>query len=372
MIKNTKQQQYSSSPQVSPRDSTLELPEQNSTYPSTQKNTMNQSQATLTHQNLSHSHRSKTETCSLSITVARTDVPFMMHIIPHLVRSCNFPFFKRVLVMDTAPLSQEKVNRPGLGSQEDLRACCQKLIDDGVMDEVIEMDYSESYRRQTYQKYFGCSEIRPTHNYKGSPMLGYMFSIDNVPGDYLLHLDSDMLLHQEPDFNWIQLGIDLLNRRDDVMFVRPFAGFPMPGEGLHNQIKSYDYDPEGFYRFTFFSLRAFLLKRSKLEQLCPMPVAWRCFKRKWVSNLPPRVLTTINNWTGRGKLESWEIIMSRQLEKMNCVRATLAQPEAWTLHPRHHSPEFVANLPTIIERVERGEAPEGQVGYYDLQLESWL
>lgn len=358
--------------QDNPRTSTTNLPEQTQNHTSTKTLTMNDAKSTLIHQAPAQSPATQTETCSLSITVARTDVPFMMQTIPHLVRSCNFPFFKRVLVMDTAPLSQEKVNRPGLGSLDDLRACCQKLIDDGVMDEVLEMDYSESYRRQTYKKYFGCSEIRPTHNYKGSPMLGYIFSIDKVPGDYVLHLDSDMLLHQEPGFNWIQLGMDLLNRRDDVMFVRPFAGFPLPSQALANQTKFHEYDPEGFYKFTFFSLRAFLLKRSKLEQLCPMPVLWRCFKRAWMSNLPPRVLTSVNNWTGRGKLESWEIIMSRQLERMNCVRATLAHPDAWTLHPLKHGPEFVENLPKIIDRIERGEAPQEQVGYYDLQLECWL
>lgn len=330
---------------------------------------MNQYQTTQT---ISQPPATETQTCSLSITVARTDILFMMYTIPHLVRSCNFPFFKRVLVMDTAPLSQEKVNRPGLGTLEDLKACCQKLVDDGVMDEILEIDYSESYRRQTYKKYFGLSNIRPTHNYKGSPMLGYIFSIEKVPGDYILHLDSDMLLYQKPGFNWIELGIDLLKRRDDVMFVRPFTGYPMPSEELFQQIQSYDYDPEGFYKFTFFSLRAFLLQRSKFEQLNPMPISWRCFKRKWLSNLPPRVLTSVNNWTGRGKLESWEVIMSRQLKKMHCFRATLAHPEAWTLHPTQHGPEFVDNLPHIIDRIEQGDAPKEQSGYYDLQLEYWL
>ena len=108
---------------------------------------MNKSQVIDTNPTLSTSSGVQTETCSLSIMVARTDLPFMMHTIPHLVRSCNFPFFKRVLVMDTAPLSGDKVSRPGVGTLDDLRTCCQKLIDDDIMDEVIEMDYSEEYRR---------------------------------------------------------------------------------------------------------------------------------------------------------------------------------------------------------------------------------
>jgi hypothetical protein len=313
-----------------------------------------------------------TETCSLSIMVARTDLPFMMHTIPHLVRGCNFPFFKRVLVMDTAPLSGDKVNRPGVGTMEDLRAACQTLIDEGIMDEVIEMDYSDSYRREIYKKHFGISEIRLTHNYKGYPILGSIFAIENVPGDYIVHFDSDMLLHQQSGFNWIELGMELLKRRDEVMFVRPFTGFPLSSESQFHQTKSYDYDPEGFYKFTFFSSRAFLLKRTKFEQLLPMPVLWLRFKRQWLRKLPPRVLTSINNWTGRGKLDSWEVIVSNQLKHANCVRATLAHPQAWTLHPTQRSPEFIDRLPDIIDRIERGDAPKEQSGYYDLQLEYWL
>jgi len=312
------------------------------------------------------------ETCSLSIMVARTDLPFMMQTIPHLVRGCNFPFFKRVLVMDTAPLSGDKVNRPGVGTLEDLRAACQKLIDDGVMDEIMEMDYSESYRREIYKKHFGISELRLTHNYKGYPILGSIFAIENVPGDYIVHFDSDMLLHQQSGFNWIELGMDLLKRRDEVMFVRPFTGFPLPDEDQFHQTKSYDYDPEGFYKFSFFSSRAFLLQRSKFESLLPMPVLWRRFKRKWLCKLPPRILTSINNWTGRGKLDSWEVIVSNKLKNVKCVRATLAHPQAWTLHPTQRGQEFISNLPQIIHRIERGEAPREQSGYYDLQLEYWL
>ena len=39
-----------------------------------------------------------------------------MHTIPHLVRMSNFNFIQRVLFMDTAPLSGDKVTRPGIGT----------------------------------------------------------------------------------------------------------------------------------------------------------------------------------------------------------------------------------------------------------------
>ena len=66
--------------------------------------------------------------CSLWFFTARTDVWFMINTIPHLVKMSQFPFQEKVLAIDTAPLSGEKVNRPGLGTMEELRACAEKLV----------------------------------------------------------------------------------------------------------------------------------------------------------------------------------------------------------------------------------------------------
>lgn len=64
-------------------------------------------------------------TCSLWIFVARTDVAFMMHTIPHILRMSHFPFEERVLAIDTAPLSGDKLLRPGIGTMEELRTLTQ-------------------------------------------------------------------------------------------------------------------------------------------------------------------------------------------------------------------------------------------------------
>jgi hypothetical protein len=296
----------------------------------------------------------------------------MMHTIPHLVRSCNFPFVKRVLVIDTAPLSGDKINRPGIGTMAQLRDCCHQLIEQGIMDEVVDMDYSTSYRKKVYKKHFGTTRLSLTHNYKGYPILGSIFSIEDVPGDYVLHFDSDMLLYQEAGYRWIDEGMDLLDRRQDVMFVRPLSGPPLPiGNGLH-QKKAYSFDEEGFYKFKFFSSRAFLLKRKKFESLLPIPVMWHGFKHKWLTQLPSSILTELNNFSGRGKLDSWEIMISEKLERTNAVRATLSNPRAWTLHPISRGSDFIDNLSEIIRHVEAGNTPDEQAGHYDVNMAAWI
>ena len=309
-------------------------------------------------------------TCAMSIMVARTDLPFMMHTIPHLVKMCDFPFVERVLFVDTAPLSGEKVNRPGVGSMEQLRECCDRLLKSGVVDKLVDMDYSAAYRDRIYRKHFG-APISSTHNYKGYPILGSIFSIEEVQGDYMLHFDSDMLMHQEPGYNWITEGIKLLKTHPEVMAVRPLTGPPTHDGSLHQSVP-YDRDPDGFYRFKFFSSRAFLIDRKRFDSLLPLPVMWRSYKNTILNRLPTSIKTALNCWTGKGLLDSWELMVSRRLEETSLVRSVLDSPKAWTVHPKDRGPEFIEALPKIIETIEAGLYPPQQIGYYDLIFKDWL
>src|SRR5438045_3228205 len=69
-------------------------------------------------------HGGGTASCDLSILVARTDTQFMLRTIPHLVRTCRFPFARRFLMVDTAPLGRRYGRKPGVGTAEELQACC--------------------------------------------------------------------------------------------------------------------------------------------------------------------------------------------------------------------------------------------------------
>ena len=310
--------------------------------------------------------------CSLSILVARTDIPFMMHTIPHLVKMCNFPFRERLLAVDTAPLSGDKVNRPGVGTLEQVRDYCQQLLSSGVVDKIVDINYDLNYRQRVYQKHLGNGKIRPTHNYKGYPILGTIFSLEEPEGDYLLHFDSDMMLYQADGYNWIEEGIELLQSRPDIMAIRPLGGPPTDDGKLYQGKKKYEKDPDGFYKFKFFSSRAYLIDRKRFDSLLPLPVEWRSYRRKWLNGLPTELKGVLNAYTGKGKLASWEVMVSHRIEKTSYIRATMASPQAWTIHPNLRSPEFIQNLPEIIATIEAGNYPPQQSGYYDLKLADWL
>ncbi|NET31594.1 MAG: hypothetical protein F6K19_06290 [Cyanothece sp. SIO1E1] len=308
--------------------------------------------------------------CSLSILVARTDIPFMMHTIPHLVKMCNFPFSQRMLVVDAGELSGDYPNRPGIGTLEQLRACCHQLLTSGVVDKVVDIDFSPAYRDRIYRKHF-TGYVQETHNYRGAPVLGYIFCIEEVDSDYVLYFDCDMLLYQRAEFNWIEAGIQLMEKHSNILDVLPLSGPPCEGRGHAYQADDCDWDSSGFYRFKRFTSRKFLLNRQRFENFLPLKAEWLPSRKKprW---MPASLETTLSQFTGKGGLQRWENMMSYRLQTTPYFRADLDSPAAWTLHPRGHGPDFVQALPGIIERVEAGDYPIEQAGYYDLLLKYWL
>jgi hypothetical protein len=302
--------------------------------------------------------------------VARTDIPFMMQTIPHLVKMTNFPFREIVLTIDTAPLSGDKVGRPGIGTIEELRILTQKLVDEGIVTRVIDINYDLDYQNYVYKKHFG-RILKPTHNYKGYPILGSIFKIEEAKTDYILHYDSDMLLHQTSDYNWIEEGIKLMEKEPEIMFIRPLTG-PPTKDGTIHQAKSFIKDSKDFYKFKFFSSRAYLLNYKRFEKFLPIPIIWRSYRNEILNVLPLGIKNNLNYFSGKGKLDSWEIMISQKLEETRYFRATLTNPNAWTLHPIDRRPEFIQALPKIIKRIEEGNYPPEQAGYYDLISQLWL
>ena len=299
-------------------------------------------------------------TCSLSILVARTDIPFMMQTIPHLVRMCNYNFLEKCLIIDTAPLSGKFKSRPGIGSLSELRECCEKLVQQGIIDRLIDIDYSRATIKKLYQKHFG-RFVKHTHNYRGYPIYGSIFAIEAVKGDYVLHFDSDMLLHQKPNFNWIEEGMQLLDENEEVMFVSPLSGPPTEDGALQQRGVEYELDTGGFYKFKDFTSRKYLLKKEKFDSFLPMEPAWISWKRRLASVI-----------TGKSPLWNWEIMVSKHLEKTGNRRADLAAPNAWTLHTPDHGKDFIEALPNVISQVEMGNYPPEQAGDYDLELNAWI
>jgi hypothetical protein len=235
------------------------------------------------------------------------------------------------------------------------------LLSDGVVDKFTDIDYSKNFRNRAYKKHFG-KKMWETHNFRGYPILGSLFSIEQTETDYMVHFDSDMLLHQQSDYNWIEEGIKLLQKYKDIISVSPLSGPPTKNGKLIQQTEvgePHEHDEGGFYRFKTFTSRVFLIDRKRFDLLLPLQ-----------TNIPLK-LRIKSYLTGNSLLPPWEDMVGNRLEKTPYFRVDLDSPKAWTIHPNLRGPELFKALPDIIEKIEAGWYPSGQGGYYDLKLELW-
>lgn len=299
--------------------------------------------------------------CDLSILVARTDTRFMLQTIPHLVRTCRFPFGRRVLKVDTAPLGRRYRRKPGIGTAEELQACCNQLLQAGVVDAIVPIDYSRNSRRRIYSKHFA-GPMRQTHSHGGYPILGSIEAVEESRAEFLVHFDSDMLLYQEPGFSWIDEGIKLLREHQDLVAVLPRSGPPHQSGRLRQQEETgevYEPDARGIYCFKTFTSRVFLIDRQRFDRVLPLRPRL------------PLIEILRNYFTTHNTMPEWETMVGYRLQETGLVRADLTSTRAWTLHPDERGDRFEAALPNLITRIEAGYYPIEQGGYYDLLLDLW-
>lgn len=319
---------------------------------------------------------------SLWTLVARTDVPYMLDTIPHQIKACNYPFVERVLAMDTAPLTGDKLTRYNTGSQEELDQACQQLIDQGWIDRVEKINYDPALVRQIYTKYFGAQQAAQmqdhTHNWKGSTVYASLYCIEQAQSNYYLHFDADMMLYQKPEFDWISEAIKLQNQVPEIATVRPRCGPPRSDNTAFHP-NPFVVDPRGFWGHKFFSMRTYFVERDRFAELSPIPLRWHHpplvsrYLPGPLQSLGRKVENKLRRGIGpvKGAIASFEPMTSERLQNTKYVRADLDATDAWTIHPPKHTPEFIAALPRLIELIEQGKFPPDQAGYYDLKLDAW-
>ena len=300
--------------------------------------------------------------CDLSILVSRIDTRFMLQTVAHIVRACRYPFTRRVLVVDTAPLGRRYARRPNIGSPEDLLRCCRELVSSGLIDAIAPIDYSPAFRRRMYRKHFA-GPMRQTHSSGGYPILGSVFAVEESRADYLVHFDSDIMLYQAPGYNWVEEGIKLVQEHPDLLAVLPRSGPPAPDDRLRQQEETgepYERDPRGLFAFHTFTSRVFLMDRRRFERILPLRPRL------------PLVPLLRNYLTSYNTMPEWEVMVGYRLREVGMIRADLATPRAWTLHPDDRGDRFEQALPRILARVEAGDYPPEQGGRYDLVLDRWV
>ena len=107
-----------------------------------------------------------------------------------------------------------------------------RLLRDGVVDRVIYPPQDPGKIRATYRKWFG-TESSETHSASGQQLFATLYGFDACVGDYVLQLDSDLLIHRSDfEHHYLDELADAL-RADPAALVRASEHLPFGIVALH-------------------------------------------------------------------------------------------------------------------------------------------
>ena len=296
--------------------------------------------------------------CTFVTLAGTADSPFLEIVLKHLLNMCSFPFHDVLLVVDDLP-------KDGGNAEEQARQVANLLIiagrlqEGGSVSRLIKL--SSADREHLSAKYFGNRRIKAARDLRGVPLFGWVVGLDAAETDFVMHFDSDILLHQDPQFDWIKVGMKLIEDDPSAMFVSPRPGPPTADGRLGGQAVDPTLDSQGNFRFKTFSSRRFLVKKRRFESFLPTPAVYE-----------PSKYSALTRLGFHGRILPWEEFVNRSLSASSFYRVHLSSREAWSIHSPAHTAEWLQALPHIIKCVEQGQYPPEQAGYYDLVLPPWL
>lgn len=105
------------------------------------------------------------------------------------------------------------------------QAAMRRLLDDGVVDKVIHAPEDAATVAATYREWFGAAAAE-THAANGQQIFATLYGFDACRGDYVLHMDSDVLIGRpHPAHDYLADMIGVLEQNPRALFVSP----PVPG-----------------------------------------------------------------------------------------------------------------------------------------------
>ena len=292
--------------------------------------------------------------CTFSMLAGPGDISHVERILRHLLKMCAFDFREVIVVEDDCPKKGRSTN-----DGRRLHEVMERLRRDGLVSRSVLLSSLDRDRTRLSTKHFG-SVLPSARDYRGVPLFGWVAGLEAARTDFLVHFDSDVLLHQQTGFSWIEAGAKLIAHDSHVMFVSPLPGPPTTDGGLRGQLVDPIIDRDGNFRFKTFSSRRFLVSKQRFEKMLPTPGDWMSIQNRALMRLG-----------FRNRLVTWEECVSRALQKSEFDRVHLRCPQAWAIHCLDHGQEWLARLPGIIARIEAGDYPAAQAGHYDLILSAW-
>ena len=156
---------------------------------------------------------------SLLIKTCLMEWKIIERLVRHQVNQldCPVPFEEKVLVVDQSegPFTRQYEE----GDAEAHRAGMDRLLEDGVVDRIIYAPRDPEVIRGTYRRWFGV-ESENTHSTGGQQLFATLYGFDACKSDYVLQLDSDMLvLRSDADHDYLDEMVEVLRHDPGALFV---------------------------------------------------------------------------------------------------------------------------------------------------------
>lgn len=249
-----------------------------------------------------------------------------------MLRAMNYSFVERLIAYDAGQPEGKYLYRDE-GEDIQMRAIFKRLLADGVIDRVDEVPWGDSTQQNVLEKYFH----RVDGGFKdfwGSPIYQYLYALERCTGEYLLHVDSDMLFHCNPAHSWIDESIEMMRQNPNVVIATPSGGPPQANNWLERvRGRPAKSKPKPrWFRAATMSTRYFLLDKKRFEQhVIPL------VQQKSAEPLEDSITHTLN-------LKGFH-------------RWTMSGRDNWAIHPLTHDDNFVRNLSDLIWAVENAVYP---------------
>ena len=241
-------------------------------------------------------------------------------------------FTEKVIVVDPfeGPFSRQYD-----GPDPDVhRASMERLLEDGVVDRVVYAPRDPAVIRDTYRRWFGVDSVE-THSENGQQLFATLFGFDACTGDYVLQLDSDLLISRtDGDHDYLGDMVEVLQDDPRALFVplSIFRSGPLP------------YTPEGPDGDWRVEVRGCLFDRRRLHSV--LPVA--------------------NELTEGRFVMPWHRAFDRLIASSDYRSYRGGDPGTAFIHVPNDRKADPEELLEIVSSVERGHVPSVQLGKVDL------
>ena len=248
-------------------------------------------------------------------------------------------FTEKVVVVDTweGPFNRQ-YDQP---DAEAHRAAMDRLLADGVVDRVVYAPADQETVKGVYRRWFG-TESSATHSANGQQLFATLYGFEACSGDYVLQVDSDLLVHRsDRGHNYLEEMVEVLGRDPRALFasmsICSEAPRPYTWEG-----------PRGDWRV---EVRGCLFDRCRLLSVLP-----------------------ISNHLEEGRFTlAWHRAFDRLISSSDFRNYRGGDPRTAFIHVPNDRKANMEEWLDIVGAVERRHIPPSQIGRVDLAgtAEDW-